>query len=170
MEEAAVGPVVVMGVSGSGKSVLGSALAARLGAPYVDGDDLHPAANVAKMAAGTPLTDADRWPWLDRVGEWLRTHRDGVTACSALKRGYRDRLRAAVPGVVFLHMSAPRAVLEARMSHRPGHFMPVGLLGSQLAALEPLQPDEDGVTLDATRPPEDVLAGALAWLRERDDR
>src|SRR3982750_3854146 len=145
-----MGSVVIMGVSGSGKTTVGAALAVRLGLRFVDGDALHPEANVAKMAAGTPLTDDDRWPWLDAVGAVLA---DGqvVVACSALRRVYRDRLRAAAPDIQFVYLRVPRDVLEERMSHR-AHFMPVTLLDSQLATLEPPEPDERAITIDAAAP------------------
>ena len=137
---------VVMGVSGCGKSTVGAAFAAAIGGRFVDGDDLHPPENVAKMSAGVPLTDADRWPWLDRVGGVLTG--GVVVGCSALKRAYRDRIRAVAGPVRFLHLAGSRDVIAARMAARPGHFMPLGLLDSQFAALEPLAPDEDGVTVD----------------------
>lgn len=143
-------PVVVMGVSGSGKSTVGAALARRMRVPFVDADTLHPAANVAKMAAGHPLDDDDRYPWLDKVGEWLVAHRDGgVVSCSALKRKYRDRLRAHCPGVEFLHLSGSAELIAGRLAARTDHFMPAALLRSQLDTLEVLGPDEDGMTVDA---------------------
>ena len=154
--------IVVMGVAGSGKSTLGAALATRLGAAFVDTDDLHPPANRAKMAAGTPLTDADRAPWLDLVAEVLRDRAPVVVACSALRRAYRDRLREA-GGVRFLHLAAPKEAIAARMAARRGHFMPASLLDSQYETLEPPGPDE-ALTLDARLPPEALLAEALARL------
>ncbi|AFU01323.1 gluconokinase [Nocardia brasiliensis ATCC 700358] len=159
--------VVVMGVSGSGKSTVGRELAATLDVPYAEGDEFHPAANVAKMAAGVPLDDADRAPWLDAVAAWLAEHvdRGGVITCSALKRAYRDRLRAAAPSAFFLHLSAPRAELAHRMTERSGHFMPASLLDSQLAALEPLGTDERGTVVDATRPAPELARAAAAALR-----
>lgn len=158
-------PVVVMGVSGSGKSVVGQALAVRLGVPFVDGDDLHPAANREKMAAGTPLDDADRWPWLEAVGAWLAARPDGgVTACSALKRSYRDVLRRHRPDVRFLVLHADRELLEERLAARSGHFMPASLLGSQLATLEPLGADEHGVVVDVAPPVTEIVATAVARL------
>lgn len=139
--------IVVMGVSGAGKTAVARRLAQLLDAPFCEGDELHPPANIARMAAGIALTDADRAPWLDRVGEWLADNRHGVAACSALRRAYRDRLRAAAPGTRFALLDVPEAVLRDRMIHRPGHFMPVGLLDSQLATLEPPGADEDAVTV-----------------------
>jgi gluconokinase len=143
-------PVVVMGVSGSGKSTVGAALAKRLRVPFVDADTLHPQANVAKMAAGEPLNDDDRYPWLEKVGEWLAGHRDGgVVSCSALKRNYRDRLRMRCPRVEFLHLSGSPELIGGRLAARSGHFMPPALLRSQFDALEPLGADEAGATVDA---------------------
>jgi gluconokinase len=141
--------VVVMGVSGSGKSTVGSALAQRLRVPFVDADSLHPAANVAKMTAGQPLDDDDRQPWLERVGQWLAEHGDGgVASCSALKRTYRDRLRAHCPHVEFLYLRGSPETIGARLAARSDHFMPAALLRSQFDALEPLGADEPGVTVD----------------------
>jgi len=144
--------IVVMGVSGSGKSTVGAALAEALGLPFADADALHPAENVARMAAGVPLTDDDRWPWLDAVGVALAEARETgmVMACSALRRVYRDRILAMAPSARFALLEVPRDVLEARMEQRPDHFMPASLLDSQMAALEPLGADEPGVTVPAT--------------------
>ncbi|MFE0356865.1 gluconokinase [Streptomyces nigra] len=163
--------VVVMGVAGTGKTTIGPLLAARLGVPYAEGDDFHSEANISKMSAGTPLDDDDRWPWLDAIGAWA--HRKaglgGVVSCSALKRSYRDRLRAAAPDVVFVHLAGDRAVIEDRMSHRQGHFMPTALLDSQFATLQPLQEDEAGVAVDVAGTPEEITeraARALSALSE----
>jgi gluconokinase len=141
--------LVVMGVSGAGKSVVGAEIADSLGLDFIDSDSLHPEANVAKMAAGIPLADEDRWPWLALVGEELAASQaEGlVVACSALKRSYRDAIRAAAPGAVFVLLAVPRSTLTERVSERPGHFMPASLLDSQLDALEPLEQDEAGVTV-----------------------
>lgn len=159
-------PVVVMGVSGSGKSTVGTALAQRLGVPFVDADTLHPATNIAKMAAGEPLDDDDRCPWLDRIGEWLAAHRDGgVVSCSALKRTYRDQLRARCPAVEFLHLSGSPELIGSRLAARTGHFMPAALLRSQFDALEPLGVDEAGVTVDVGY---DVDAVIDAYLTARE--
>jgi gluconokinase len=145
-------PIVVMGVSGSGKSTVGSALAQRLRVPFVDADTLHPPANIAKMTVGEPLDDADRYPWLEHVGEWLAGHQTGgVASCSALKRKYRDQLRAHCPRVEFLHLGGSPALIGARLVARFGHFMPAALLRSQFETLEPLGPDEPGVTVDVGR-------------------
>ncbi|MFD6315162.1 gluconokinase [Streptomyces nigra] len=163
--------VVVMGVAGTGKTTIGPLLAARLGVPYAEGDDFHSEANISKMSAGTPLDDADRWPWLDAIGAWAhrRAGLGGVVSCSALKRSYRDRLRAAAPDVVFVHLAGDRAVIEDRMSHRQGHFMPTALLDSQFATLQPLQEDEAGVAVDVAGTPEEITeraARALSALPE----
>jgi carbohydrate kinase (thermoresistant glucokinase family) len=162
--------VVVMGVSGSGKSTVGGLLAEKLGVPFVDADDLHPAANVAKMAAGHPLTDDDRWPWLARVGAELSAAEGTgmVIACSALKRAYREAILAAEPSTRFVFLSGSRELLAARMSHRPGHFMPVSMLDSQLATLEPLGSDEPGITVDlnAHANPAELVSRAAAALLE----
>lgn len=142
-------PIVVMGVSGSGKSTVGAALAQRLGVPFADADDMHPAANIAKMAAGHPLDDDDRHPWLARIGVWLADHSaGGVVSCSALKRIYRDQLRTHVADLEFLQLTGSRDVIARRQASRPGHFMPASLLASQFATLEPLEPDERGVVID----------------------
>ncbi|SDS52626.1 gluconate kinase, SKI family [Nocardioides scoriae] len=142
--------VVVMGVSGSGKSTVGAALAQRLGVPYADADDFHPEANIAKMTAGQALDDHDRGPWLDAVGAWLRDHGEsgGVMSCSALKRSYRDQLRAHAPRAELVHLHGTREVIARRQASRPGHFMPASLLDSQFATLEPLGEDEAGQVID----------------------
>ncbi|MFF2054003.1 gluconokinase [Leifsonia sp. NPDC058194] len=154
--------VVVMGVSGSGKSTVGALLATVLGVAFIDGDALHPAANVAKMTSGIPLTDDDREPWLDAVGSALAAAAPGglVLACSALKRAYRDRIRSHAPAVLFAELDGTQAQLAARMD-RPGHFMPASLLASQLATLEPLQADERGLRLDVAEEP-GTLAAVIA--------
>ncbi|MGD9957906.1 gluconokinase [Nocardioides sp.] len=141
--------LVVMGVSGSGKSTVGAAIAQRLRVPFADADDFHPSANIAKMSAGQPLDDDDRHPWLDAIGAWLAEHADGgVMSCSALRRRYRDQLRQHLPGVTFLHLHGSREVIARRQASRPGHFMPASLLTSQFATLEPLAPDESGLVID----------------------
>ncbi|MGW6461046.1 gluconokinase [Streptomyces sp. NPDC055078] len=159
--------VVVMGVAGTGKTTVGRLLAEALGVPYAEGDDFHPPANIAKMSAGTPLDDSDRAPWLDAIGEWAhrRAGLGGVVSSSALKRVYRDRLRAAAPGTVFLHLAGDRELIERRMAARRGHFMPTGLLDSQFATLQPLEEDESGVAVDVSGTPEDITGRAVAALR-----
>ncbi|AWZ09686.1 MULTISPECIES: gluconokinase [unclassified Streptomyces] len=161
--------MVVMGVAGTGKTTVGRLLAEELGLPYAEGDDFHPAANVAKMSAGTPLDDTDRWPWLDAIGEWMRNRAGlsgGVVAASALKRVYRDRLRAAAPGTAFVHLTGERPLIEKRMAARKGHFMPLALLDSQFATLEALQADEAGVLVDVSGSSQEVAHRALAALRQ----
>lgn len=147
---------VVMGVSGCGKSAVGSRLAARWHVDYIEGDALHPPENVAKMAAGQPLGDADRAGWLaalrERVAKARSEGRGLVVSCSALKRSYRDLLREGDPALRFAHLDGPRAVLEQRVASRPGHFMPASLLDSQLATLQALQADEAGLLLDIRQP------------------
>jgi gluconokinase len=148
--------IVIMGVAGSGKTSIGEMLAARLGVPFRDADEFHPASNRAKMAAGTPLTDDDRWPWLDA---------SLVVTCSALKRAYRDRLRqAAARRVVFVYLTGSRATIAARMTGRRGHFMPPSLLDSQFATLEPPDPDEQAITVSVEPPLDAVVAAILAAL------
>ncbi|KUN77166.1 gluconokinase [Streptomyces griseoruber] len=158
--------IAVMGVAGTGKTTIGHLLATRLGVPYAEGDDFHPPASIAKMSAGVPLEDADRWPWLDAIGAWAhgRAGRGGVVSCSALKRAYRDRLRATAPGLVFVHLAGDRALIEDRMGHRRGHFMPTALLDSQFATLQPLQPDEAGVVVDVSGTPEEITERAVRAL------
>lgn len=156
-----------MGPSGSGKTVVGAVLATRLDLPFVDADDLHPDANVAKMAAGTPLDDEDRWPWLDIVAQALRDSAGGaVVACSALARRYRDRIRAGASDAVFVELKVSAEELSRRMTSRE-HFMPSSLLASQLAALEPLADDESGVVVVNDRPPIEVADEAISRLRAK---
>jgi gluconokinase len=157
-----------MGVSGSGKTTLAQGLADRLDWELCEGDDLHPPANVAKMSRGEPLTDEDRRPWLEAIGRWiderLGAGAHAVVTCSALRRAYRDILRQGRPGVVFCHVTVPTETLRSRLEQRRGHYMPASLLPSQLATLEPLEPDEPGVVVRADADPEGVLAEALQAL------
>ncbi|MGN7705077.1 gluconokinase [Cellulosimicrobium sp. 22601] len=152
--------LVVMGVAGSGKTTVATLLAQRLGTEYAEADRFHPQANIEKMSAGTPLTDEDRWPWLEAIRDWLSAEADagrsGVVTCSALKRSYRDLLRTARGRVCFVHLDGSPELLAERMEHRSGHFMPTSLLPSQLATLEPLGDDEPGFTVDVTRTPEQI--------------
>lgn len=161
--------IVVMGVSGSGKTTVGRALAERLGVPYAEADDFHPPANIDKMSSGRPLTDEDRWPWLRAIASWIteRAGRDGgVVTCSALKRPYRDLLRSAASGVWFLHLDGDRALIASRLAARGGHFMPPSLLDSQIADLEPLGPDEPGLVLDLAADPATLVTSAERAIRE----
>jgi len=156
--------VVIMGVSGCGKSSVGAGLAARLGLNYRDGDDLHPPENVAKMQVGMPLTDADRWPWLDRVGQVLLAEAPVIVGCSALKRAYRDRIRTAAGGpVTFVHLAGSQEVIAARMALRQCHYMPLSLLDSQFAALEPPAAAE-AITVSIDQPLEAIVADILRQL------
>jgi gluconokinase len=155
--------IVVMGVSGSGKSTVGAALAQRLGVPFADADDFHPPANIAKMKAGIPLDDDDRYPWLEAIGGWLADHcgTGGVMSCSALKRKYRDQLRRHCPQTEMVHLSGSLEVIAARQASRPGHFMPASLMASQFATLQPLEPDERGVTLDVSHDIDSIVESYL---------
>jgi gluconokinase len=160
-------PIVVMGVSGSGKSTVGAALAQRLRVPFADADDFHPPANIAKMTAGEPLNDDDRYPWLEAIGEWL-AQRDsgGVMSCSALKRRYRDQLRNHRPDVSFVHLSGTPEVIGRRQASRPGHFMPASLLASQFETLEPLQSDERGATIDVDQNIDSIVETYVATTEQ----
>jgi gluconokinase len=162
-------PIVVMGVSGSGKSTVGAALAQRLGVPFADADDFHPPANVAKMQAGVALDDDDRYPWLEAVGGWLAKHCSdgGVMSCSALKRKYRDQLKSHCPRTEFVHLSGSPEVIAARQASRPGHFMPASLMASQFATLEPLESDERGVTLDVSHDIDWIVESYLARAQDQ---
>ncbi|MFK4836681.1 gluconokinase [Microbacterium sp. ZW T2_14] len=159
--------VVVMGVSASGKTSVAARLASLTGARFIDADALHPASNVAKMAAGTPLDDGDRWPWLDAVAATLAAADAPVVACSALKRSYRDRLRASAPGAVFIHLTGPAELLAARAGGRDGHFMPPALLRSQLDTLQPLEADEIGIEILIDAPVAEIAQTALEWVNAR---
>lgn len=163
--------VLIMGVSGAGKSTIGTLLAARLGVPFADADAFHPPANVAKMSSGQPLTDEDRWPWLDAIGAWLDARaaagQGGVATCSALKHSYRDRLLDPRPAVRLLHLSGDPGLIGARQAARPGHFMPPSLMASQVATLEPPEASERAIILSVAPPPEAIVAAALAALAAR---
>lgn len=166
---AALRPMVVMGVSGSGKSVLGHALGQSLSIPFIDADDLHPASNKALMAAGTPLTDADRIPWLGVVGAALARGvsegRPGVVACSALKRSYRDLLRSQVPDLLLIHIDGAAEIIAHRLATREHEFMPATLLASQLATLEPPQADEAHIRVPAELTVEEAVDLVRSTLR-----
>jgi gluconokinase len=161
--------VVVAGVSGSGKSTVGALLAARLGWAFLDGDALHSAASVAKMRAGRPLTDQDRRPWLEAIGQWMDQQasagRSGVVACSALRRAYRDTLRAGRPGLLLVFLAIGYESAAARLAARQGHFFPARLLASQFRDLEPPDPAEPAVVLDAGRSPADLVADITVRLQ-----
>jgi gluconokinase len=163
---ATVPHVVVMGVAGSGKTTVARLLAERIGVEYAEADQFHSEANIAKMSAGTPLTDDDRAPWLAAIRDWLSTETDAgrtaVVTCSALKRSYRDVLREARGRVWFLHLHGSEDLLAERITGRSGHFMPTSLLPSQLATLEPLDDDEDGLTADVAAPPEEIVDDVVA--------
>lgn len=163
--------IVVMGVSGSGKTTVGTALAEALGVEYAEADTFHPRANIEKMSSGVPLTDEDRAPWLEAIAAWIREHQatGGVVTSSALKRRYRDVLRSG-GDVWFAHLDGDRETLAERMKTRSGHFMPVSLLDSQLADLEPLQPDEHGEVFDIRHNPGDLTRATLAAFREHVQR
>lgn len=164
-------PVIVMGVSGCGKTSVGERLALALHCRFIEGDSLHPAANIEKMSGGIPLTDADRWPWLDIIGRLIgdsvaRGERV-IVSCSALKKVYRDRLRDAAGGrLAFVYLEGSRAVFEKRMQARAGHFMPASLLDSQFAALEPPTGEPDIVTIDVDLTLDEIAGKALAGLQD----
>jgi len=160
-----------MGVAGCGKTEVGQALAARLGWRMIEGDRLHPPANVERMSAGLPLTDAHRWSWLDAIGAEIaaaeREATGAVAACSALKRAYRDRLRGFAPGLLFVHLAIDKATARDRVASRQGHFMPASLVDSQFADLEPPGAGEGAITLDGRRPVAELVAEAFAALGGR---
>ena len=159
---------VVMGVSGSGKTCVGAALARQLGVRFLEGDSLHPRSNVDKMSRGIPLTDDDRWPWLDRIGNALRdAARQGeglIVSCSALKRSYRERLRDTAEGLAFIHLTGSQTLLAERLGTRTGHFMPAHLLASQLATLESTRGELRMIDIDIGPPPEAIVARAARFL------
>lgn len=158
--------IVVMGVSGCGKSTVGKLLADELEAKFVDGDDLHPEENKAKMAAGIALNDGDRFGWLDKVGDTLASEGANVVACSALKKKYRDQIRAKAPSTVFLHLAGDKNTLLERMNSRTNHFMPASLLDSQLSALEQLEADELGMTLEINHSVSELVQASLEYLKQ----
>lgn len=160
--------LVVMGVAGCGKSTVAHALQERLGWALAEGDDFHPASNIAKMSSGTPLTDEDRWPWLDLIADWT-AQQDGagnstIVTCSALRRVYRDRLSAAPGRTIFIHLSGSHELLSGRLAARTDHFMPPSLLPSQFATLEPLEADEDGHVIDIDRSIDEIADLVVAQL------
>jgi gluconokinase len=160
--------LVVMGVSGSGKTTVAELLAKQLGWPFMEGDRLHPPANVEKMRQGIPLTDADRAPWLDRIGEelksWAAVGKSGVLTCSALKRAYRDRIRAARPDVRFIYVKGSETLIASRVAARQHEYMPASLLRSQFGTLEEPTPDERVVSVDASGSVDKEVAAVIATL------
>jgi gluconokinase len=160
--------VVVMGVSGSGKTTVAHGIAAATGLLFAEADDFHSRSNVDKMSAGTPLDDADRWPWLHDLAAWMGERaeegRSTVIACSALKRAYRDVLASGPPSLDFVHLDGPPEVIRDRIAGRAGHYMPASLLDSQIATLEPLRPDESGIVLDVSLPPGELVVQAVRGL------
>jgi gluconokinase len=170
MVEEAPRCVIVMGVSGSGKTTIAVRAAEELGWTYAEGDDFHPQANRDKMASGTPLTDEDRWPWLRTIADWIRERgaegESTVVTCSALRRSYRELLASGNPHVQFCHVAVSPIELASRMKERKGHYMPASLLQSQLNTLEPLGEDEPGITVVAEGPPDDAYQQVLRALRE----
>jgi gluconokinase len=162
--------VVVMGVASSGKTTIAAGLAEKLGWPFRDADSFHPPANVAKMSAGIPLEDADRWPWLDAIVAWMDERdaagEDAVVTCSALKRGYRDRLRTSRAPIRLVHLSGTREVLAARIAARKAHFMPPALLDSQFATLQMPGEDEGAFTVDVAKSPQAIMAELMREFGE----
>jgi carbohydrate kinase (thermoresistant glucokinase family) len=160
--------IVLMGVSGSGKSTVGAELSHALGWPFRDADSFHPAANVEKMSRGVPLTDADRWPWLDAIAQWiddrLERRAPGIVSCSALKRAYRQRIVGSRAGVGLVYLQGEMSVIAARLAARTGHFMPAALLASQFEALEEPQADERPVVVSVAEPPARIAAAIIAAL------
>jgi carbohydrate kinase (thermoresistant glucokinase family) len=160
--------LVVMGVSGSGKTTVAEGLSARLGWPFLEGDSLHPESNVAKMSSGQPLTDEDRWPWLELVADWVAERvaagEDGIVTCSALKRSYRDVISRDSDAVVFVHLTGERRTLEERMRTRTGHFMPPGMLASQLETLEDPSSDERSLRVAIEQEPDEIVEAVVSGL------
>ena len=160
--------LIVMGVTSTGKTTIGELLAERLGAPFAEGDRYHPEANIAKMSAGTPLNDEDRWPWLDAIAadiaRWDAQDQSAVVTCSALKRSYRDRFRAASDGVRFVFLDGDEELIAGRMAERKHHFMPTSLLKSQLATLERPEGEPDVITVCVGRTPEQIVDDVMATL------
>ena len=169
MTEVIPARLIVMGVTGCGKTTVGTLLAGQLGAMFLDGDDFHPPENVAKMRSGTPLTDQDRWPWLDRLGavieQSVAEHQRVVLACSALRRVYRDRITAAcAEPPLFIHLAGGRDLIHARMAARREHYMPVALLESQIATLEPIELDENAIAVSIDAPADMIVESVLKRL------
>jgi gluconokinase len=169
VHEAPTVTIVLMGVAASGKSTVLAHMRERHAWPSAEADDFHPPANIAKMSSGQPLTDDDRWPWLRALAAWIGGREAAsehcVVTCSALKRAYRDLLREGHPSVRYVHLVAAADVLQRRIAQRSGHYMPPSLLGSQLDTLEPLQPDEPGMTISAELPPDRIIDAIEEWMR-----
>lgn len=156
--------IVVMGVTGCGKTTVGAALAESLGIEFIDSDDLHSESNKKKMSSGTPLTDADREPWLQAVSRALQSHENVIVACSALKKSYRSTILAGAPATKFVHLSGSKELIFARLSERSHHFMPIGLLDSQFHTLEPLDHSETGKVFEISQPVDQIVNEIIAWL------
>jgi carbohydrate kinase (thermoresistant glucokinase family) len=156
--------IVVMGVTGCGKTTVGIALAEALGIEFIDSDDLHSESNKKKMSYGTPLTDSDREPWLQVVSKTLQNHENIVVACSALKKSYRSTILAGAPTTKFVHLNGSQELIFARLSERSHHFMPIGLLDSQFHTLEPLDPEESGKVFEISKPVNEIVNEVIAWL------
>jgi carbohydrate kinase (thermoresistant glucokinase family) len=156
--------IVVMGVTGCGKTTVGAALAEALGIEFIDSDDLHPESNKKKMSSGTPLTDSDREPWLQEVSKTLQSHESIVVACSALKKSYRSTILAGAPTTKFTHLSGSRELIFARLSERFHHFMPIGLLDSQFQTLEPLDHTETGKVFEISKPVDEIVNEVILWI------
>ena len=156
--------IVVMGVTGCGKTTVGAALAEALGIEFIDSDDLHPESNKKKMSSGTPLTDSDREPWLQEVSKTLQSHESIVVACSALKKSYRSTILAGAPSTKFVHLSGTKELIFARLSERSHHFMPIGLLDSQFQTLEPLDHTETGKVFEISKPVDEIVNEVILWI------
>lgn len=156
--------LILMGVSGCGKTTIGEMIAAHYQSHFYDGDNLHPRENVEKMSKGQPLTDKERWPWLETVGRKLEEESNVVIACSALKRSYRDYIRSISPTAEFIFLSGSKEVLQSRLEARKGHFFPASLLDTQLALLEPLAKDEAGYEVDIDQTEEKILKEVINWI------
>jgi gluconokinase len=157
--------IVVMGVTGCGKSTIGAALAEKLGITFIDSDDLHSESNKKKMSSGTPLTDSDRQPWLQAVSDTLQGHEKIVVACSALKKSYREKILASAPRTQFIHLSGSKELISARLSERSHEFMPIELLDSQFQTLEPLEQSERGKVIEISHSTEEIVAEIIAWVK-----
>jgi carbohydrate kinase (thermoresistant glucokinase family) len=156
--------IVVMGVTGCGKTTVGIALAQKIGVTFIDSDGLHSASNKRKMASGTPLNDSDRAPWLRAVSEVLLNHESVVAACSALKKSYRDMIIAEAPTSIFIHLSGSKELISGRLRERSHHFMPIELLDSQFQTLENLSQTENGKSIDISKPVDEIVMEIIAWI------